>query len=102
VTPGPRRMCVACREVRAKGSLVRLVRGSQGTVVVDRTGRTPGRGAYVCGEARCAARLVSGGRLSQAFRRPSQADAGLAVAVGTTRRSGSEGNAGSTNLTLAR
>jgi predicted RNA-binding protein YlxR (DUF448 family) len=77
----PRRTCVACRQVRGKHELVRLVRREEGTVVVDDRGQAPGRGAYVCAGDGCAARLVKGGRLSQAFRRPSKADMALVTAV---------------------
>ena len=77
----PRRTCVACRQVRGKRELVRLVRQEEGAVVVDERGQAPGRGAYVCGVAGCAATLVKGGRLSQAFRRPSKAEPALVAAV---------------------
>lgn len=73
MTGGPRRTCVACRQVQDKGQLVRLVRRPDGGVVVDRAGTAPGRGAYVCRQAGCASRLVKSGRLSQAFKRPSTA-----------------------------
>ena len=84
MTDGPRRTCVVCREVREKSRLVRLVRRPDGIVVVDGTGRSPGRGAYVCRGTGCAARLVKGGRLSQAFRRPSTAEAALISALSAT------------------
>ena len=71
MTHEPRRTCIACREVRGKDQLVRLVRLPAGTVVVDAPGTGPGRGAYVCRGTGCAARLVKGGRASQAFKRPS-------------------------------
>ena len=77
----PRRTCVACRQVRGKRELVRLVRRPEGTVVVDERGQAPGRGAYVCRGAGCATRLIKGGRLSQAFRRPSRAESALVTAV---------------------
>ena len=77
----PRRTCVACRQARDKHELVRLVRLEEGTVIVDARGRAPGRGAYVCRGAGCAARLVKSGRLSQAFRRPSKAEPALVAAV---------------------
>jgi uncharacterized protein len=43
----PRRTCVGCRKEGSKSSLVRLVRGDDGTVQVDRSGRAQGRGAYL-------------------------------------------------------
>jgi len=81
VTREPRRTCVACRQARGKHELVRLVRLEEGLVVVDARGRAPGRGAYVCRGEGCAARLVKGGRLSQAFRRPARAEPALVAAV---------------------
>ena len=77
----PRRRCVACRQERGKHELVRLVRLEDGTVIVDARGGAPGRGAYVCRGAGCATRLLKGGRLSQAFRRPSRAEPSLGAAV---------------------
>ena len=49
----PMRMCVACRTMRPKKELLRVVRTPEGSVLVDRTGRANGRGAYVCGDAAC-------------------------------------------------
>src|SRR3970040_757292 len=42
----PQRTCVACRQVQAKGTLVRLVRTPDG-VFPDPQGKRPGRGAYL-------------------------------------------------------
>jgi predicted RNA-binding protein YlxR (DUF448 family) len=50
---GPARTCVACRREAAKSDLIRLVRRPDGAVVVDRTGRAPGRGAYLHRTADC-------------------------------------------------
>ena len=49
----PQRTCVACRTVGGKRGLIRLVRRPDGTVVVDETGRLPGRGAYLCRKEEC-------------------------------------------------
>jgi uncharacterized protein len=84
----PRRTCLVCREVRGKRELVRLVRLREGTVVVDAAGTAPGRGAYVCRGTGCAARLVKGGRVSQAFRRPSTVHPDVAGAVRVVESSG--------------
>lgn len=48
----PQRMCVACRQSQDKKSLVRLVRTPEG-VVVDPTGKIPGRGAYLHADPNC-------------------------------------------------
>ena len=49
--------------------MVRLVRGADGRVSADAT--APGRGAYVCRDDACRERALRPGRLSHAFRRPS-------------------------------
>ena len=43
----PVRTCVACRQEAGKGTLIRLVRGLDGSAAMDPTGRAPGRGAYL-------------------------------------------------------
>ena len=49
----PMRMCVGCREMKEKKSLIRVVRSPEGEVSLDPTGKKPGRGAYVCREGEC-------------------------------------------------
>ena len=53
----PQRMCVACRTVRPKRELARIVRlsppGVESSVVVDETGKRSGRGAYLCRQRAC-------------------------------------------------
>jgi len=49
----PQRTCVACRQVRPKRELVRIVRALDGQVRVDPSGRAAGRGAYLCRTAGC-------------------------------------------------
>ncbi|PWH17328.1 MAG: DUF448 domain-containing protein [Ardenticatenia bacterium] len=49
----PLRTCVACRAVRAKRELIRIVRTPEGRICVDSTGKMNGRGAYLCRKRRC-------------------------------------------------
>ena len=49
----PQRTCVACRQVKDKRQLIRLVYSADGYVQIDSSGRMPGRGAYLCNEAQC-------------------------------------------------
>jgi uncharacterized protein len=46
----PVRTCVACRARRAQSDLLRLARGSDGTLGPDPKRRVPGRGWYVCSD----------------------------------------------------
>ncbi|MDI6870393.1 MAG: YlxR family protein [Bacillota bacterium] len=49
----PMRTCVGCRIQRSKKELVRVVRTPEGDVVIDRTGKKAGRGAYLCPQTEC-------------------------------------------------
>jgi uncharacterized protein len=55
----PQRTCVACQEVLAKRSMVRIVRSEQG-VVIDPTGKLAGRGAYLHLKRSCWERGLKG------------------------------------------
>ena len=49
----PLRQCVGCREMKPKKELIRVVRSPAGEITLDLTGRSPGRGAYVCPDIAC-------------------------------------------------
>ena len=49
----PQRQCMGCRERKAKRELIRVVRGTDGNVNLDFSGKAPGRGAYICPNAEC-------------------------------------------------
>lgn len=63
----PMRMCTGCGEMKSKKELVRIVRSSEGVISLDRTGRKPGRGAYICNSAECLKKAKKGKRLEKAF-----------------------------------
>jgi uncharacterized protein len=49
----PQRTCVGCGSVTAKRQLIRIVRGLDGEVRPDLTGKAPGRGAYLHADRSC-------------------------------------------------
>ena len=49
----PQRQCMGCRERKAKRELIRVVRGTDGNVTVDFSGKVNGRGAYICPDPEC-------------------------------------------------
>ena len=49
----PMRMCVGCREMKPKTTLLRVVKPQEADAYIDRTGKAAGRGAYVCGSIEC-------------------------------------------------
>jgi predicted RNA-binding protein YlxR (DUF448 family) len=65
---------VACRTVRAKRELVRIVRSPEGTLSVDLRGKASGRGAYVCPEPACLARGLADGAIAKALESAIPAD----------------------------
>ena len=65
--PLPQRTCVACRSVRAKRDLVRIVRAPSGELSVDLRGKSAGRGAYCDPEAACLERGLREGALARAL-----------------------------------
>lgn len=64
----PTRTCVACRREADKRELVRFVRGADGEVHADRSGKAAGRGASVCANATCFETAVGRKRLGPALR----------------------------------
>ncbi len=49
----PQRQCMGCRERKPKREMLRVVRQTDGTAVLDFSGKVNGRGAYVCPNADC-------------------------------------------------
>ncbi len=64
----PQRTCLACRKVRAKEELIRLVCGSDKGVEVDLSGKKAGRGAYLCPTQECWAIGLRGGQLEHSLK----------------------------------
>ena len=64
----PQRTCVACRKVKAKRELIRLVRVSDGMVEVDIGSKRIGRGAYLCRSQECWEIGLKARRLEHALR----------------------------------
>lgn len=64
----PQRTCVICRTVQSKRDLVRLVRTPEGVLVVDKTGKQNGRGAYLCRQRSCWDAALNGRQLGKALK----------------------------------
>ncbi|MBI2328058.1 MAG: YlxR family protein [Chloroflexi bacterium] len=64
----PQRTCLACRQIKVKGELIRLVRLADGSVEVDTGGKRAGRGAYLCQTQECWQGGLKGGRLEHSLR----------------------------------
>ena len=64
----PKRTCVACRLIRPKRELIRLVHITDNGVEIDLTGKKTGRGAYLCPTHECWESGLKTGRLEHALR----------------------------------
>jgi len=63
------RSCVACRRRAPRAELLRTVADQAGRLRVDVMQRAPGRGAYLCAEARCFQAACQRGALARGLRR---------------------------------
>ncbi len=63
----PLRMCLGCKEMKAKRELIRVVRNNEGEISIDLVGKKPGRGAYICRSADCLEKAIKAKRLDKAF-----------------------------------
>ena len=59
--------CAACREMKDKRDLPRIVRSPEGEISLDPSGKRAGRGAYLCRKQACLKRLQKSRSLEKAF-----------------------------------
>ncbi|HSM56730.1 MAG TPA: YlxR family protein [Candidatus Sulfomarinibacteraceae bacterium] len=64
----PQRTCIVCGQKDDKRQLVRLVRTPAKGIVVDHSGKRPGRGAYLCHQASCWEKALRGNDLERALK----------------------------------
>lgn len=64
----PERTCIACRQVREKKDLIRLVTTEDGIAEIDLFGKKLGRGAYLCPRKTCWELALRKNRLDYALR----------------------------------
>ncbi len=65
----PMRRCVGCMQSRPKKELIRIVGTPEGPVVLDRTGKARGRGAYLCSDGDCLAKARKRNALARSLGR---------------------------------
>jgi len=64
----PIRKCVACGERRPKKELIRIVYDrKEESISIDKKGKLPGRGAYICPQNECLNKALKDERLSRAL-----------------------------------
>ena len=63
----PTRMCIACREMKPKLEMMRVVKNADGEIFADPTGKAAGLGAYICANPDCLKTLSKKKLLNKAF-----------------------------------
>ena len=63
----PMRMCVACRQMKPKLELIRVVKTPEGEIVAAAGSKLNGRGAYICKDKACIEKAEKAGALSRAL-----------------------------------
>ena len=63
------RTCIGCRAQREAYDLVRFACTPQGQVILDASGRAPGRGVYVCCDVLCLRKALKSAKLALALKR---------------------------------
>lgn len=49
----PLRQCIGCGQMKGKKEMMRILRTTEGEIVLDMTGKKNGRGAYLCRSSDC-------------------------------------------------
>ena len=63
----PTRRCTGCGEHFPKNVLVRILRTPNGDIVLDKTGKLSGRGAYICKSISCLNKAKKASRIERSL-----------------------------------
>lgn len=63
----PQRTCMGCFQKKDKKELIRIVKNKQGEVFIDKTGKSDGRGIYLCNNNSCLEKLIKNNKLEKAL-----------------------------------
>ena len=63
----PMRKCLGCMESKPKKELLRVVKTTEGEIVIDVTGKKNGRGAYICKSTSCLEKAIKSKRIDKEF-----------------------------------
>lgn len=63
----PLRQCIACRQLKEKREMLRIVKEAEGKVFIDFSSKASGRGAYICDCPECIKKLKKSHLLDRVF-----------------------------------
>ena len=61
----PQRTCLGCNEKKDKKDLIRIVKDKEKNISIDLTGKSEGRGAYICNKIECLDKVLKSKRLEK-------------------------------------
>lgn len=61
----PQRTCMGCNSKKDKKELIRVVKNKENEIHIDKTGKQPGRGAYLCDDIQCLEKVIKSKRLEK-------------------------------------
>lgn len=64
----PIRQCVGCGEMKSKKEMVRVLKTTEEEIVLDKTGKKNGRGAYLCISKECLIKARKNRGLERSFK----------------------------------
>ena len=64
----PMRQCVGCGLMKNKKDMIRVIKTATGEILLDRTGRQNGRGAYICDDKECLIKAKKNKGLERLFK----------------------------------
>lgn len=64
----PMRQCVGCGEMKSKKEMMRVLKTTEGPIVLDLTGKKNGRGAYLCKQESCLLKARKSKGLERSFK----------------------------------
>ena len=59
------RKCMACNTKKDKYDLIRIVRSTDGGILIDKLGKLNGRGAYICNNIDCLEKAIKTNRIGR-------------------------------------
>lgn len=63
----PQRTCIGCKTKKEKREFIRIVKNKENQIAIDKTGKMPGRGAYLCDDIQCLEKAIKSKALERAF-----------------------------------
>lgn len=63
----PMRQCIGCGEMKSKKELLRVLKTTEGEILLDVTGKRNGRGAYLCFSRECLRKAAKTKGLERSF-----------------------------------